>query len=85
MSRVTRPDATLACCVWWLLQSAYGSPDDFRALVDKAHELGVAIMVDICLNHGSTRLNSLWMWDGFGPDNSGGIYFDKGGGREMEI
>lgn len=62
------------------IHSPYGCPDDFRAFVDKAHQLGVAVMIDICLNHGSTRLNSLWMWDGFGPDNSGGIYFDQGGG-----
>jgi 1,4-alpha-glucan branching enzyme len=42
------------------VHAAYGSPDDLRAFVDKAHELGIAVMVDICLNHGSSRLNSLW-------------------------
>jgi 1,4-alpha-glucan branching enzyme len=63
------------------IHSAYGTPDDFRAFVDKAHKLKVAVMVDLCLNHGSTRLNSLWNWDGFGPNDCGGIYFDKGGGN----
>ncbi|KAJ1484973.1 glycoside hydrolase superfamily, partial [Baffinella frigidus] len=58
----------------------YGTPDDLRAFVDKAHSLGLAVMVDIVLNHGSSRLNCLWNWDGYGPDNNGGIYFDKGGG-----
>jgi 1,4-alpha-glucan branching enzyme len=61
------------------VHTVYGTPEDFRALVDKAHELGMAVMVDICLNHGSSRVNSLWNWDGYGPDNCGGVYFDLGG------
>lgn len=28
------------------------------------------------LNHGSSKRNSLWNWDGFGKDNCGGIYFE---------
>jgi len=31
--------------------TAYGSPDDFRALVDRAHELGVCIVLDVVYNH----------------------------------
>jgi len=31
--------------------SSYGTPDDFRALVDRAHELGVCIMLDVVYNH----------------------------------
>lgn len=59
---------------------AYGTPDDLRALVDRAAALGVAVLADICLNHGAARLNALWNWDGYGPDGCGGIYFDRGGG-----
>ena len=62
------------------IHSPYGTPEDMRAFVDRAHELGLAIMVDVCLNHGSSRLNSLWAWDGHCPHNNGGIYFDWGGG-----
>lgn len=35
----------------------YGSPDDFRALVDKAHGLGLAVILDCVYNH-------------FGPDGN---------------
>ncbi len=33
----------------------YGSPDDFRAFVDRAHQLGMAVILDVVYNH-------------FGPD-----------------
>jgi maltooligosyltrehalose trehalohydrolase len=33
----------------------YGSPDDFRAFVDQAHQLGLAVILDVVYNH-------------FGPD-----------------
>jgi maltooligosyltrehalose trehalohydrolase len=29
----------------------YGSPDDFRAFVDRAHQLGVAVILDVVYNH----------------------------------
>ncbi|WP_377848673.1 malto-oligosyltrehalose trehalohydrolase [Bosea sp. UC22_33] len=35
--------------------SAYGSPDDLKRLVDRAHELGLAVHLDVVFNH-------------FGPD-----------------
>ncbi|MEE4206888.1 MAG: malto-oligosyltrehalose trehalohydrolase [Erythrobacter sp.] len=36
---------------------AYGSPDDLKALVDRAHELGLMMMLDVVYNH-------------FGPDGN---------------
>jgi maltooligosyltrehalose trehalohydrolase len=29
----------------------YGSPDDFRSLVDTAHQLGIAVILDVVYNH----------------------------------
>lgn len=37
--------------------SRYGRPDDFKAFVDRAHALGIAVLVDVVYNH-------------FGPDGN---------------
>ena len=43
-------------------QSSYGSPDQLRQLIDRAHELGLMVFVDVVYNH-------------FGPDgNFLGVY-----------
>lgn len=54
----------------------YGTARQLRNLVAKCHELGLAVIFDLVLNHGSAKLNSLWNWDGYGRD--GGIYFEGG-------
>ena len=54
----------------------WGSSGELKHLVDRAHGLGLAVIIDLVLNHGSARLNSLWNWDGYGRDGNGGIYFE---------
>lgn len=54
----------------------WGSAQELRQLIDRAHQLGLAVIVDIVLNHGSVKRNCLWNWDGYGPDGNGGIYFE---------
>mmetsp|Transcript_129144 Transcript_129144/g.287833 ORF Transcript_129144/g.287833 Transcript_129144/m.287833 type:complete len:589 (-) Transcript_129144:15-1781(-) len=54
----------------------WGSKADLHALIERAHSLGIAVLFDVVLNHGSAKMNVLWNWDGFGPDNCGGIYFE---------
>jgi 1,4-alpha-glucan branching enzyme len=58
--------------------SQYGTPDDLKALVDTAHSLGIAVVLDSVYNHFGPSDLSLWQFDGQsfgnGPEN-GGIYF----------
>eukprot|EP00405_Crypthecodinium_cohnii_P025699 CAMPEP_0206491230 /NCGR_PEP_ID=MMETSP0324_2-20121206/44794_1 /ASSEMBLY_ACC=CAM_ASM_000836 /TAXON_ID=2866 /ORGANISM="Crypthecodinium cohnii, Strain Seligo" /LENGTH=596 /DNA_ID=CAMNT_0053972225 /DNA_START=42 /DNA_END=1832 /DNA_ORIENTATION=+ len=56
--------------------SPWGSRADLINLVKKAHSLGISVLFDVVLNHGSSKMNTLWNWDGFGPDKCGGIYFE---------
>ena len=57
----------------------YGSPDDFADFIDAAHKRGIAVFVDVALHHGAANGNSLWEYDGWGPDENGGIYFERSG------
>lgn len=54
----------------------WGSAAELKALIGRAHELGIAVIMDVVLNHGASKLNALWNWDGYGPDHNGGIYFE---------
>ncbi len=53
-----------------------GTSDDFRALVDAAHALGIAVWVDAVINHtdGWTQA-PLYCFDGECPNQTAGIYF----------
>lgn len=54
----------------------WGSAADLHRFIDRAHSLEIAVLFDVVLNHGSSKKNTLWNWDGFGPDGCGGIYFE---------
>ena len=49
--------------------AAYGSPDDLKALIDTAHELGLMVYIDVVYNH-------------FGPDGNYLGHYAKGFFRE---
>lgn len=42
----------------------YGTPDQFKLLVDRCHQNGIAVLVDIVWNHFTTSDNWLWNYDG---------------------
>ncbi len=66
------------------VEDTYGGPDAFRDFVNRAHELGIAVILDVVYNHlGNT---DLWQFDGWftpggvcpypdGSPTEGGIYF----------
>ena len=64
------------------VEDTWGGPDGFRDFVNRAHALGIAVIVDVVYNHlGST---DLWQFDGWSQDGTcpydtsptdGGIYF----------
>lgn len=54
----------------------YGTPDEFKAFVDAAHERGIAVIIDVVLHHASVVKNALWEYDGWTEHNNGGVYFE---------
>jgi len=46
------------------LESKYGTPDDFKYLVDVLHQSHIAVIMDIVWNHMSPTDNFLWNYDG---------------------
>ena len=45
---------------FYAVESAYGTPDDLKRLVDEAHRNGIAVILDVVYNHGGTGDNILW-------------------------
>ncbi len=57
------------------VESAYGGPDAFKTFVKTAHQLGMAVLVDVIHNHYGGNDLDLWRFDGSYSNNNGGIYF----------
>lgn len=45
---------------FYAVESSYGGPDDLKAMVDKAHENGIAVILDLEFNHVATGDNILF-------------------------
>ena len=59
---------------FYAVESSYGTPDDLKALVDTAHQNGIAVILDLVYNHGGTGDNILW---DVAQDNlQSGTYYD---------
>jgi len=66
------------------VESAYGGPDALKSFVKTAHQLGIAVLLDVVHNHwgGNSAGNgygdlyhSVWQFDGSSSGGFGGIYF----------
>ena len=61
------------------VESSYGGPDAFKQFVQKAHQHGIAIIVDVVYNHLGPSDLDLWQFDGWSENGKGGIYFFNDG------
>jgi 1,4-alpha-glucan branching enzyme len=59
------------------IESNYGLPADFKDFIKAAHQYGIAVILDIVINHfGPYELDeSLYRLDGWNENNKSGIYF----------
>ncbi len=57
------------------VDSDYGGSLAFKQFIKRAHQAGMAVILDVVYNHlGPTDLD-LWQFDGWSENNRGGIYF----------
>lgn len=59
----------------YAIESAYGGAEGFKRFLSAAHDLGIAVIVDVVYNHFGPSDISLWQFDGWSENNKGGIYF----------
>ena len=57
------------------LERDFGTPDEFREMVDTAHQHGLAVIIDQVFNHAANAWNPLWQLILDKPDDDGGLYF----------
>jgi 1,4-alpha-glucan branching enzyme len=53
----------------------YGGPVAFKQFIKRAHQQGIAVILDVVYNHLGPSDLDLWQFDGWSENNRGGIYF----------
>jgi 1,4-alpha-glucan branching enzyme len=62
--------------LWLAPKPSYGAPDDLRAFIDEAHGQGIAVWLDVVMNHYDGYDQApLFCFDGACPNGSAGVYF----------
>ena len=57
------------------IESTYGGPDGLKTFVREAHKNGIAVILDVVLNHLGPSDLPTWQFDGWSENDKGGIYF----------
>jgi 1,4-alpha-glucan branching enzyme len=57
------------------VKTVYGGPLAFKQFVNRAHQEGIAVILDVVYNHLGPSDLDLWQFDGWSENNRGGIYF----------
>ncbi|KMQ72457.1 alpha-amylase family glycosyl hydrolase [Chryseobacterium koreense] len=66
----------------YALDKAYGTPEKFKEFIDTCHQNGIAVILDIALNHATGRspIERLWCvdpdGDGYGDPSASNPYFN---------
>jgi len=57
------------------VEIAYGGPLAFKQFIKRAHQEGIAVILDVVYNHLGPSDLDLWQFDGWSENDRGGIYF----------
>lgn len=57
------------------VELSYGGPLAFKQFVKRAHQAGIAVILDVVYNHLGPSDLDLWQFDGWSENDRGGIYF----------
>ena len=57
------------------IEKDYGGQHALARLIDEAHKMGIAIIMDVVYNHFGPSDLDLWCFDGWSENDGGGIYF----------
>jgi len=57
------------------IEQDYGGAQAFANLVNEAHKVGIAVIMDVVYNHFGPSDVDLWQFDGWSENDKGGIYF----------
>lgn len=57
------------------IEKIYGGLREFKALVQEAHDRGIAVILDVVYNHFGPSDLDMWQFDGWSENGKGGIYF----------
>ena len=57
------------------VELTYGGPLAFKRFVKRAHQQGIAVILDVVYNHLGPSDLDLWQFDGWSENDRGGIYF----------
>lgn len=57
------------------VEAAYGGPLAFKQFAKRAHQVGIAVILDVVYNHLGPGDLDLWRFDGWYENDRGGIYF----------
>lgn len=57
------------------VEGDYGGPLTFKQFVKRAHQSGIAVILDVVYNHLGPSDLDLWQFDGWSENGRGGIYF----------